>query len=330
MKVFFYDTHSFERDHFCELNKNYHHELTFYEGKLNEKSAAAAAGFECVCPFVNDKLDRNALLILSKNGTKLIALRSAGFNHVDLIAAKELGLKIVRVPEYSPYSVAEHAVALILTLNRKIHKAYNRVREGNFSLEGLVGFDLHGKTVGVIGTGKIGRAFIRIARGFGCNVFAYDIYPQSQLALDLNFTHVSLDKIFSDSDIISLHIPLSKETQHLINSDALEKMKKGVMLINTSRGGLIDTKALISGLKSGKLGSAGLDVYEEEQQFFFQDLSSHILNDDVLIRLMTFPNVVLTSHQGFLTKEALDNIADTTLQNITDFQNGKTLINEVL
>lgn len=329
MKVFFYDTHIFERIHFCESNKIYNYDFTFYEGKLNEKSAPAAAGFECVCPFVNDKLDRNVLMILAKNGTKLIALRSAGFNHVDLSAAKELGLKIVRVPEYSPYSVAEHAIALILTLNRKIHKAYNRVREGNFSLEGLVGFDLHGKTVGVIGTGKIGNAFIRIARGFGCNVIAHDLFPQHQLSLDLGFTYVSLDKIFSDSDIISLHIPLSKETQHLINTEALEKMKNGVMLINTSRGGLIDTKALITGLKSGKIGSAGLDVYEEEQQFFFQDLSNHILSDDLLIRLMTFPNVVLTSHQGFLTKEALTNIADTTLKNISDFQNGKTLINEV-
>jgi D-lactate dehydrogenase len=329
MKVFVYDTHSYDRERFCKENENFNHNLNFYEGKLNEKSAALASGFDCVCPFVNDKLNQEVLSTLASNGTRLIALRSAGYNHVDLAAAKNLGLKVVRVPEYSPYSVAEHAMALILTLNRKIHKAFNRVREGNFSLEGLVGFDLHGKTVGVIGTGKIGTAFIKIARGFGCQVIAYDLYPNEKLAKELDFKYVPLEEIFERSDIISLHVPLSKETKHLINSKALEKMKSGVMLINTSRGGLIDTKALINGLKSGEIGSAGLDVYEEEEQFFFQDLSGHVLSDDVLIRLMTFPNVVLTSHQGFLTNEALGNIAETTLQNISDFQNGRELKNEV-
>lgn len=329
MKVFLYDTHHFEKEHFSQANLRHSHEITFYEGRLNEKSAIAAKGFECVCPFVNDTLNKTVLIELVKNGTKLVALRSAGFNHVDLEAAAELGLRVVRVPEYSPYSVAEHSMALILTLNRKIHKAYNRVREGNFSLEGLVGFDLHGKTIGVIGTGKIGSAFIRIARGFGCEVLAYDLFPKPELAHSLGFSYVPFDDVLSRSDIISLHLPLTKNSRHIITDETMAKMKDGVMLINTSRGALIDTGSLIRGLKSGKLGSAGLDVYEEEQEYFFQDLSEKVLGDDVLMRLMSFSNVILTGHQGFLTREALGNIAETTLGNITAYISGKELPNEV-
>ncbi len=319
MKVYFYDAHSFEKEHFCEANKEFGHDFNFFEGKLSPKTAILSKGYPCICAFVNDRLDEEVLTILASNGTKLIALRSAGYNHVDLKAAKKLGLQVVRVPEYSPYSVAEHAVTLLLTLNRKLHKSYNRVREGNFSLEGLVGFDLHGKTVGVIGTGKIGKVFIKIMKGFGCHVLAYDLYPDQEFAQTIGFKYSEMDEVLEQADIISLHVPLSPETKHMINDTALEKMKKGVFLINTSRGGLIDTKVLISALKSGHIGAAGLDVYEEEEHYFFKDLSNQVLDDDVLIRLMTFPNVILTSHQGFLTSEALSNIAKTTLTSMTQF-----------
>jgi D-lactate dehydrogenase len=326
MKVFMYDTHGFEKGAFCENNKTHGHDLNFFEGRLHEKSAALAEGYDVICAFVNDRLNAEVLETLAKGGTKLIALRSAGFNHVDLGVAKRLGLKVVRVPEYSPYSVAEHAMALILTLNRKLHKSYNRVREGNFSLEGLVGFDLHGKTIGVVGTGKIGMVFATIARGFGCRVLAYDLFPNKQL----DVTYVDLQTLYQQSDIISLHVPLSAETRHLINESVLTQMKPGAMLINTSRGGLVDTRALIEALKGKTLGAAGLDVYEEEAEFFFQDHSQESLSDDLLIRLMTFPNVLLTSHQGFLTAEALSNIAQTTLENIGSFERGEKLVNEVV
>lgn len=330
MKMIMFDTHSFERDYFCKANEEFGHEITFYEGRLSEKSAPLAAGHDCVCAFVNDCLNGDVLRSLKKSGVKLIALRSAGFNHVDLEVAKELGLKVVRVPEYSPYSVAEHSMALLLTLNRKIHKAYNRVREGNFSLNGLVGFDLHGKTIGVIGTGKIGKVFCHIALGFGCKVLAFDLSQDEELKTNKNFQYTSLDEVFKTSDVISLHVPLNPQTRHIINQDSLKKMKDGVILINTSRGALVDTKALIAELKSNKLGGAGLDVYEEEANFFFQDFSDQVLSDDQLIRLMTFPNVILTSHQGFLTKEAIGNIAETTLANIADFENNRALKNEVI
>lgn len=329
MKVILFDVHNFEKERFCQVNQTAGIDLTFYEGKLNEKSATVAAGFECVCAFVNDKLNAQVLRTLSMNGTRLIALRSAGFNHVDLEEAARLGLKVVRVPEYSPYSVAEHAMALILGLNRKIYRAYNRVREGNFSLEGLVGFDLHGKTMGVVGTGKIGKAFINIALGFGCEVLANDLSPDEQLQSKPHVEYVSLKDLLTRSDIISLHVPLTDSTRHMIDESALKQMKPGVMLINTSRGALIQTKALIDALKSGKIAAAGLDVYEEEQAYFFQDLSGQVMDDDMLARLMTFPNVLLTSHQGFLTQEALMNIAQTTLANITQFQQGHPLSNEV-
>lgn len=326
MRVFVYDTHGFEKKAFCDANVHAHHELHFFEGRLDEKTASLSHGFEAICAFVNDRLSAKVLTILAEGGTKLIALRSAGFNHVDLLTAKRLGLKVVRVPEYSPYSVAEHAMALILTLNRKLHKSYNRVREGNFSLEGLVGFDLHGKTIGVVGTGKIGAAFSRIARGFGCRVLAHDLHPDKQL----DVTYVELKTLYSESDVISLHVPLTPQTRHLVNADVLSQMKPGAMLINTSRGGLVDTRALIEALKGRTLGAAGLDVYEEEAEYFFQDHSHEALSDDVLIRLMTFPNVLLTSHQGFLTTEALSNIAQTTLQNIGSFERGEVLGNEVV
>jgi D-lactate dehydrogenase len=329
MKIYFFDTHTFEKEHFCETNKEFNHEINFFEGKLTEKSAMLAKGFPCVCAFVNDHLDAAVLKILFDNGTRLIALRSAGYNHVDLKAARYLGLRVVRVPEYSPYSVAEHAVALILTLNRKLHKSYNRVREGNFSLEGLVGFDLHGKTVGVIGTGKIGKAFIRIMKGFGCQIIATDPFPDLKFAQEIGLEYSSLEQVLKTADVVSLHVPLNPETQHLINKKSLALMKKGVFLINTSRGGLIDTEALNSSLKSGHIGAAGLDVYEEEENYFFKDMSSQVLDDDMLIRLMNFPNVILTGHQGFLTKEALSNIARSTLESIKEFEQALPLTHEV-
>jgi D-lactate dehydrogenase len=329
MKIFFFDTHFFEKEYFCEANKKFGHELNFFESRLNEKTAILAKGYPCVCAFANDHLDEKVLTILAENGTQLVALRSAGYNHVNLPVAKQLGLKVVRVPEYSPYSVAEHAIALILTLNRKLHKSYNRVREGNFSLEGLVGFDLHGKTVGVIGTGKIGKVFIKILTGFGCNILSYDVAPDNLFADKLGFRYTDLETLLTTADIISLHIPLTNETHHLLDQKAFKMMKKGVMVINTGRGALIDTQSLILGLKSGAIGAAGLDVYEEEENYFFKDRSNEILNDDMLIRLMNFPNVLLTGHQGFLTKEALLNIAQTTLLNIQEFETGKILTNEV-
>ena len=329
MKVIVYDTHTYDREQFCLANKNGKHELNFYEGRLTGKSVSIATGYPVVCAFVNDHLNREVLTALKNNGTRLIALRSAGYNHVDLQAAQELGLKVVRVPEYSPYAVAEHAVALLLTLNRKMHKAFNRVREGNFSLDGLVGFDLHQKTVGVIGTGKIGRVFIQIMRGFGCTVLAYAPKPTPELSSQ-GVRYVGLDELFKRSDIVSLHCALFPETKHLINEKTLGQMKKGAFLINTSRGKLIETKALIAALKHGQLGAAGLDVYEEEEHYFFNDHSGEVVDDDVLARLMTFPNVLLTSHQGFLTKEALSNIAQITLDNISDFEANLPLKNEVL
>ncbi len=329
MRTAIFDTHDFEQTIFEEKNLSHHHELVFFTAKLSSLTASMAIGFPCVCPFVNDDLSKKTLEILKSGGTKLIALRSAGFNHVDLKAAQELGLPVVRVPEYSPYAVAEHAVALIMTLNRKTHRAYNRVREGNFSLSGLVGFDLHGKTVGVIGTGKIGRVFAKIMQGFGCHVLLYDIFPDPSVVNSSGGQYVTLEEMYAKCDIISLHVPLLKDTHHLINDLALSQMKRGVMLINTGRGALIDAKALIKNLKSGLIGAAGLDVYEEEAGIFFSDLSCQILSDDVLARLMTFPNVLITGHQAFLTREALSGIAETTLENISAFEKTGTLKNPV-
>jgi D-lactate dehydrogenase len=282
-----------------------------------------------VCSFVNDRLDASALEILRAGGTRLVALRCAGFNHVDLETAGRLDLEVVRVPEYSPHAVAEHTAALILTLNRQIHRAYNRVREANFSLDGLVGFDLAGKTCGVVGTGRIGAVFARIMHGFGCRLLAYDPRPNAALVSETGLRYVDLTELYAAADIVSLHVPLMPATRHLIDAPAIARMQRGVLLINTSRGALIDTRALIDGLKTGQVGAAGLDVYEEEEGVFFQDLSDRVLQDDTLARLLTFPNVVITAHQAFLTREALANIAETTLASVTAWERGDALVNQV-
>ena len=329
MKVAVFDAHRFERSTLSEAARRRGHELVFLEPRLTRETARLAAGFRTVCSFANDKLDGATLATLKADGVELIALRSAGFNHVDLKEAARLGLRVVRVPAYSPYSVAEHATALILTLNRKTHRAYARVRELNFSLDGLVGFDLHGKTVGVIGTGRIGAAFCRIMAGFGCRVLAHDVKPNPELMSVPGLSYVPLKELYAAARIISLHVPLLPETRHIINDDALAQMQPGVMLINTGRGALIETHALIEALKTGHVGAAGLDVYEEEENVFFQDLSGQVLQDDQLARLLTFPNVVITSHQAFLTEEALRGIADTTFESISAFEGGQQLINEV-
>ncbi len=328
VKIALFDAHRFEKIVFDRVNEKFHHELTYFEPRLTPETAKLAVDFQVICAFANDRLNEETLKILKAEGVQLIALRSAGFNHVDLAAAGALGLKVVRVPAYSPYAVAEHAVALLLALNRKICRANSRVRELNFSLEGLVGFDVHAKTVGIIGTGRIGSAMARIIRGFGSTVLAFDPEPNPELT-SIGVKYTSLADLYHDADIISLHVPLTKSTRHMIDEKALEKMKSGVFLINTGRGALIDTKALIASLKSGHIGAAGLDVYEEEENVFFQDLSDQVLQDDILARLMTFPNVLITSHQAFLTQEALANIAETTLQNVQDFENSLPLVNEV-
>ena len=329
MNVAVFDTHRFERNYFEKANEPFSHALTFFDARLTNQTAKLAFGYSCVCCFVNDVLDIETLGIIKDFDVRLIALRSAGYNNVNIQEAHRLGFKVVRVPAYSPNAVAEHATALLLSLNRKIHKSYARVRELNFSLDGLVGFDLYGKSVGVIGTGKIGAVFAKIMAGFGCRVLAHDLSPDRDLQVNPNIRYVPLDQIYRESDIISLHVPLTLKTHHLISAAAIDLMKPGVILINTGRGALIDAKALVQALKSEKVGGAGLDVYEEEENLFFEDRSSKILQDDVLARLLTFPNVIVTSHQGFLTREALQNIAMTTLQNISDFENGKPLINEV-
>lgn len=329
MKIAFFGTRPYEKDAFERENTEFGHQINFLEPRLLTDTAAMAQGHECVCAFVNAELNKDTLKVLRDGGTKLIALRCAGFNHVDLPACQELGIRVVRVPEYSPHAIAEHVVALIQTLNRKTHRAFNRVREGNFSLNGLSGFDLYGKTIAIIGTGKIGKTLGRIMRGFGCRVLLNDLYPDQEYAKEINAQYVCLEEIYKQSDIISLHVPLTPETRHFINSNTLRMMKKGVMLINTGRGALINTIDLISALKMGHVGHAGLDVYEEEESFFFQDLSGQVLSDDTLARLLTFPNVLITSHQGFLTNEAMDNIAHTTLKNVTEFEQKKILTNEV-
>ncbi len=328
MKVAIFNTKNYDRQFLEAVNVNHSHELFFLESLLSQNTASLAAGFPAVCMFVNDQADATILDTLASNGTRLIALRCAGFNNVDLARAVELGMTIVRVPTYSPYAVAEHAVALLLTLNRKIHRSYNRTREGNFSLEGMMGFDLYGRTVGVVGTGKIGLIFAQIMKGFGCQLLGYDLYPHPNF-VELGGKYVELPELLNSADIISLHCPLTPESHHLIDQRAISQMKPGVFLINTSRGALIDTKAAIQGLKSKKIGALGLDVYEQEADLFFKDLSEQIIQDDVFERLLTFPNVIITGHQAFLTQEALQHIAETTLSNITDFEQGCFLKNEV-
>ena len=328
MKVAVFSTKSFDREYFNRFNTNGKHELTYFEAPLNPKTTNLTQGFDAVCVFVNDKLDHQVLEQLKGNGVGLIALRCAGFNNVDLEAAKEHEIKVVRVPSYSPQAVAEHAVALILTLNRKTHKAYNRIRENNFSLERLTGLDIYGKAVGVIGTGQIGQIFARIMLGFGCKVLAFDLQPSAEL-IEAGVFYTSFEDLLVDSDIVSLHCPLNPNTRHLLGEKEFEKMKSGAMLINTSRGGLINTTAAIHALKHGQLGYLGIDVYEQEEHLFFRDLSESIIHDDEIARLMTFPNVLITAHQGFFTREALEEITQTTLQNLSDFEDGKELQNAV-
>ncbi len=317
MKIAFFSAKPYDREFFNRCVSV--HKLVFLEVQLNEQTMNLAAGSDAVCVFVNDKLNGAVIAFLKSAGVKLIALRCAGFNNVDLTAAKEQGIKVVRVPAYSPHAVAEHAVALILTLNRKTHKAYNRIREGNFSLDRLTGFDLFGKTVGVVGTGKIGEVFCNIMLGFGCKVVAFDLIENKQLSAK-GVKYLPLINLFEQSDIISLHCPLNEQTKHIISKQTIVLMKEGVMLINTSRGGLIETKDVIEHLKSGKIAYLGLDVYEQEEKLFFNDLSENIIQDDMILRLLSFPNVLITAHQGFFTEEALSQIAQTTLANIDEFE----------
>lgn len=322
MHIALYSSKPYDRDSFAAANAAHGYDLRCLEARLDIETAALAAGSEVVCAFVNDDLSAAVLERLAAGGTRLIALRSAGYNHVDLDAAQRLGLPVVRVPAYSPHAVAEHAVALILALNRRIHRAFNRTREGDFSLHGLTGFDLCGRTVGVVGTGQIGSVFARIMLGFGCRVLLVD--PQRDARLEaLGACYVELDALLEQSDILSLHCPLTPATRHLIDRHSLARMKPGAMLINTGRGALVDTPALIGALKSGQLGYLGLDVYEEEAELFFEDRSDQPLQDDVLARLLTFPNVIVTAHQAFLTREALTAIAETTLGNVAAWQAGQ-------
>jgi D-lactate dehydrogenase len=311
-----------------QVNEQFGHELSFFDTGLRPETAVLAQDHPAVCIFVNDRADAETLEALQAYGVQLLALRSAGFNHVDIEKAQELGIRIVRVPAYSPHAVAEHTLAMILTLNRKTHLAYDRVRDGNFSLERLMGFVLHNRTVGVIGTGAIGRTFARLMQGVGCRVVAYDPYPNEELQQQ-GVEFLELEELFAESDIISLHCPLTKETHYIINEQAIGHMKDNVMLINTSRGGLVDTKAVVRALKHHKIGYFGLDVYEQEENIFFEDLSGSIIQDDIITRLMTFPNVLITSHQAFFTQEAMTSIAETTLQNVRDFEEEKELENEV-
>lgn len=321
MKVAVFNTKPYDREYLDRANAGHGHELTFFEAHLVPETAILAAGHGAVCAFVNDTVNAEVLRQLAAGGTRLVALRSAGFNHVDLAAARDLGITVARVPAYSPHAVAEHAVGLILTLNRKLHRAYARVREGNFSLNGLRGFDLYGRTVGAIGTGKIGAEFARIMLGFGCRVLAFDVVP-GQACRDMGVEYVALDELLRASDIVSLHCPLGEHTHHLIDAARIASMKRGVMLINTSRGALVDTRAAIQALKSGHIGYLGIDVYEEEEHLFFEDLSAQIIQDDVFMRLLTFPNVMVTAHQAFFTDEAMMNIAGTTIANVTAFERG--------
>ncbi|WP_282050874.1 2-hydroxyacid dehydrogenase [Maribacter aquivivus] len=328
MKIAVFSTKSYDQEYFEKYNDTHQNNFSFYETALNSDTAKLTAGSDVVCVFVNDVVNKATIEVIAANGVKLIALRCAGYNNVDLEAAKSKGIKVARVPAYSPEAVAEHALALILTLNRKTHKAYNRVREGNFSLKNLIGFNLHKKTVGVIGTGQIGATFCKIIKGFGCNIIAYDIAENQEL-LELGVTYGSLEEVFKQSDILSLHCPLNKHTKHIVNKTSIAVMKEGVMIINTSRGALINTADAIEGLITKKIGYLGIDVYEQEENLFFEDLSEHIIQDEQILRLLSFPNVLITSHQAYFTKEAMDQITITTLENIKAFKDNTELINEV-
>ena len=329
MKFAFFDTKAYDRPSFDKFGKEAGVEFKYFETKLNEDTAELAHGFDGVCVFVNDTVNAAVIDKLYDMGVKTVALRCAGYNNVDLKHAFGK-LRVVRVPAYSPYAVAEHTMAMLLTSVRRIHKAYIRTRDFNFSLSGMTGFDLHGKTVGVIGTGRIGRVFIDICRGFGMRVLAYDKYPAPGLDNGDTIKYTDLDTLFSTSDIISLHCPLTEDTYHIIDEKSLSRCKKGVVILNTSRGALVDAEALLSAIKSRKVGAACLDVYEEEADFFFEDFSGHILEDDVLARLISMPNVIVSSHQAFLTEEALSNIAETTVNNIVSLQNSDSCDNELV
>jgi D-lactate dehydrogenase len=329
MKIVFFSTQPYDKEFFNRYNDSFGFEFEFFEMQLNNQTVSLVSNAVAVCVFVNDKADRQVIQQLASKGVGIIALRCAGFNNVDLDAARELNMRVCRVPAYSPQAVAEHAVAMILTLDRKIHKAYNRVREQNFSLNGLLGFDLYGKTIGVIGTGNIGKVFCSIMMGFGCRVIAFDLVASRELE-SAGVVFLPLAELLQQSDIVSLHCPLNEQTKHIINPETIAIMKKGVMLINTSRGGLIDTTAVITALKSGQIGYLGMDVYEQEEHIFFRDLSSNIITDDTIQRLMSFPNVLITAHQAFFTQEALTQIAITTLKNIRSLLQSEAITKQAL
>ncbi len=328
MRIAVFSTKPYDRQYLVAANEKHGHELVFLESRLNEETAPLAGGAPAVCIFVSDVASRPVLERLHADGTRLLALRSAGFNHVDLEAADELGVTVTRVPAYSPHAVAEFTVGMILALDRKYHRAYSRVREGNFSLEGMKGFDLHDRTVGIVGTGKIGHIVAQILKGFGCSVLAYDLHPNDRTR-SLGVTYVGLEDLLARSDIITLHCPLTPDTHHLIDDEALQRVRRGVMLINTSRGPLVDTEAVIAALKDGRIGHLGLDVYEEEGDLFFEDLSDQVIQDDVFTRLLTFPNVLITGHQAFFTHNAMVQIAETTLANVDAYSSGRPSGNEV-
>lgn len=327
IKIAFFDTKEYDKKLFDEYNKNYDYDITYFKSILNVETAPLTKGFDAVCIFVHDKIDEQTLKILEENGIKLIALRCAGFNNVDL--EHKGNIKVVRVPQYSPYAVAEHAVALLLNITRRLYKSYQRTRKYNFTLDGLMGFDIHGKTVGVIGTGKIGKVFIQIMKGFGANIIAYDLFKDESASHEIGFEYVSLDELYKKSDIISLHCPLTPETENIINEQSIKKMKDGVVLINCSRGKLIDTNSLIKEMETGKIGGVGLDVYEDEEEFFLRDMTNSYKRDTNLSILLSMPNVIITSHQAFFTKEALNKIANDTLQNIKEVFDGIECKNEL-
>ena len=329
MKIAFFDTHSYDRNSFTESNKNFLFNIDFHDFKLNENTVITAHGYDAVCVFVNDVVNEAVIKSLAENGIKLIALRCAGYNNVDLNAAKAAGIKVVRVPAYSPYAVAEHGAALLLSLTRHTPQAYLRTKTANFNIEGLTGRDLHGLTAGIMGTGKIGQIMAGILKGFGMKIIVYDLFPNAKWAQESGAEYVSLEEIFKQSDVLSLHCPLTEQTKHIVNHDTMKMMKSDAVIINTGRGALIDSKALVHALKHKHIGGIGMDVYEEESKYFFSDWSTDIMKDDVLARLLTFPNVIITSHQAFLTTNALKNIADTTMENIKSFAEGGELVNEV-
>ncbi len=329
MKIAFYDTHSYDKDAFTKSNQEFNFKITFFDFKLNENTVATSKGYDIVCIFVNDVADKEVIDHLKENGVKMIALRCAGFNNVDLAEAKAAGIKVARVPAYSPHAVAEHGLSLLLALTRHIPQAYLRTKTQNFNIEGLTGRDLYGLTAGILGTGKIGRTMGDVLSGIGMKLIAYDPFPNEQWAKEKNVEYVSIEEIFKRSDVLSLHCPLTEETKHIVNHDNMKLMKSDAVIINTGRGALIDSKALVHALKHHTIGGAAMDVYEEESKYFFSDWSTNVLTDDVLARLLTFPNVIITGHQAFLTTNALGNIADTTLQNIKDFTEGKDLVNKV-